>query len=60
MIGGQIFQQPFLKRGGALFLILFPADAVVEVALAFDFGILERISPAAQLARAAFGSGFQI
>ena len=60
MVGRQISQQLFLKRCGALFLILFLADAVVEVALAFDFRILERVGPAAQLARAAFGRGFQI
>jgi hypothetical protein len=58
--GGQVFQQPFLKRCSTLFLILFLANPVVEVALAFDSRILERVGPAAQLARAAFGAGFQI
>jgi hypothetical protein len=60
MIGRQVFQQLFLKRSGALLLILFLANPLIEVALAFDLRILERIRPAAQLARAAFGRGFQI
>ena len=55
MIGGQIGQQFFPERGGALLLVLFLADAVVEVALSLDFGILKRVRPAAQLARAVFG-----
>ena len=60
MPGGQVSQERFLERGGALFLVLFLADTVIEVALTLDFGILQRIRPAAQLARAAFSDGFQI
>ena len=52
----EFFKKFFLLSAG----LLDPANFFVQVALAGNFGILQRVSPAAQLFRDPFRKQFQI
>lgn len=45
---------------GFLFLVIMSPGLIVEMSLAFDFGVLEIVGPAPELARAVFGQGGEV
>ena len=62
--GREALVDQLLEGGDALFVgfafLVVGAGLVVEMALAGDIGILQRVGPGAELPGAAFGNGFQI
>ena len=60
MPGGEMTQQGVLEFLRALFLFRVLPAPVIQVSRAFDVRVLQRVRPAAQLARTVFRKQFQI
>lgn len=64
MVRWQVLGQKSLESSGALFarlaLLVVGPGLVVEVARAFNVGILKRVGPGAELSGAAFGQAYEI
>jgi hypothetical protein len=55
MVGWEIEQEPFVECVGAFGAFLLIARLLVEMALAFDLGVLQGIRPATHLTRTGLG-----